>query len=61
MHVQALKTLLKILKLFFNSTFSKISYNFSMLNKLLEQKGENPTYFCRRYNKTVLQNLQKAD
>lgn len=40
MHMQALKTLLKILNLFLNSTFSKISYNFSMLNKLLEQKGE---------------------
>lgn len=61
MHVQALKTLLKILKLFLNSIFSKISYNFSMLNKLLEQKGgKNPPIFVVDTTKR-LQTLQKAN
>lgn len=32
---------------------------FSRFNKLSEQKGEKPTYFCCRDNRTVWQNLQK--
>lgn len=39
---------------------SKVSYNFSMLHKLLEQKGKNPTYFGCSHNKIVLQNLQEV-